>query len=309
LRAAVISSPREVRICERRAPEPGPGEVLVALDGAGICASELPVWQGREWFSYPLAAGEPGHEGWGRVAACGEGVQGLSRGERVALISQRAHAEYDLAPARSVVPLPAAWAPEAPFPGEPLACAVNVHRRAALTGGERVAVLGAGFLALALVQLLAGAGARVEVVARRRAALERALQAGAERVWGMEERGLQGPFDVVIEATGAQAPLDLAGQLCAVRGRLVIAGYHQDGPRQVDMRLWNWRGLDVINAHERDPAVYAEGLRAAVRAVQAGRLRPAALITHRFSLQRLGEAYALAAARPDGFVKAVWQRD
>ena len=38
-------------------------------------------------------------------------------------------------------------------------------------------------------------------------------------------------------------------ELTRVRGRLVVAGYHQDGPRQVDMQLWNWRGLDVINAH------------------------------------------------------------
>ena len=58
----------------------------------------------------------------------------------------------------------------------------------------------------------------------------------------------------VIEAVGKQWPLDLAAELTAERGRLVIAGYHQDGPRQVNMQLWNWRGLDVINAHERDPA-------------------------------------------------------
>jgi threonine dehydrogenase-like Zn-dependent dehydrogenase len=57
--------------------------------------------------------------------------------------------------------------------------------------------------------------------------------------------------DVVIECTGMQWPLDLAGELTRERGRLVIAGFHQDGPRQVNMFLWNWRGLDVINAHER----------------------------------------------------------
>lgn len=62
--------------------------------------------------------------------------------------------------------------------------------------------------------------------------------------------------DCVIEATGKQAPLDLASRLPRVRGRLVIAGYHQEGTRTVDMQHWNWRGLDVINAHERDPQVY-----------------------------------------------------
>jgi hypothetical protein len=48
------------------------------------------------------------------------------------------------------------------------------------------------------------------------------------------------------------------------------------------MQLWNWRGLDVINAHERDPAIYLEGMRAAVRAVETGVLNPRPLYTHEF---------------------------
>ncbi len=73
--------------------------------------------------------------------------------------------------------------------------------------------------------------------------------------------------DRVIEVVGEQWPLDLAAELTRERGRLIIAGYHQEGPRQVNMQLWNWRGLDVINAHERDPKVYLEGIRLAVDAV------------------------------------------
>jgi threonine dehydrogenase-like Zn-dependent dehydrogenase len=72
------------------------------------------------------------------------------------------------------------------------------------------------------------------------------------------------------------------------------------------MQLWNWRGLDVINAHERDPAVYASGLREAVAAVAAGDLSLTRLITHRFGLADLGAAYRISLERPDGFVKAVW---
>ena len=55
----------------------------------------------------------------------------------------------------------------------------------------------------------------------------------------------------VIEAAGAQATLGLAPALTGTYGRLIIAGYHQDGPRQVNVQLWNWRAIDVINAHER----------------------------------------------------------
>jgi threonine dehydrogenase-like Zn-dependent dehydrogenase len=111
--------------------------------------------------------------------------------------------------------------------------------------------------------------------------------------------------DVVIECTGKQWPLELAGEITRERCRLVIAGYHQDGPRQINMQLWNWRGLDVINAHERDPRVYIDGIRQAVRAVEAGLLNPAPLYTHFFPLEQLEDALNTTAQRPDGFMKAL----
>ena len=111
--------------------------------------------------------------------------------------------------------------------------------------------------------------------------------------------------ECVIEAVGKQWPLDLAAELTRERGRLVIAGYHQDGPRQVNMQLWNWRGIDVINAHERDPQLYVQGIREAVAAVAAGRLTPAPLYTHSYPLARLGEALDATRDRPEGFLKAL----
>ena len=116
----------------------------------------------------------------------------------------------------------------------------------------------------------------------------------------------EGKFcDVVIEAAGKQSTLDLAAELTGERGRLVIAGYHQDGPRRVNMQLWNWRGLDVINAHERDPAVAVRGMREAVAAIERGLIDPKLLITHRYPLERLGEALNATRDRPGYFVKAV----
>jgi threonine dehydrogenase-like Zn-dependent dehydrogenase len=110
---------------------------------------------------------------------------------------------------------------------------------------------------------------------------------------------------VVIEAVGKQWPLDLAAELTRERGRLVIAGYHQDGPRQINMQLWNWRGLDVINAHEREAQVYQDGLRDAANAVSEGRLDPAPLFTHSYPLEKLDEALNATRDRPDGFLKAL----
>ncbi|HEX6015165.1 MAG TPA: hypothetical protein VFY87_25875, partial [Geminicoccaceae bacterium] len=108
-----------------------------------------------------------------------------------------------------------------------------------------------------------------------------------------------------VEAVGKQGPLDLATELTRERGRLIVAGYHQDGPRQVNMQLWNWRGLDVVNAHERDPKIYVQGIREAVDAVASGRLDPGRLYTHTFPLDGLGAALDATRDRPDGFLKAL----
>jgi threonine dehydrogenase-like Zn-dependent dehydrogenase len=114
-----------------------------------------------------------------------------------------------------------------------------------------------------------------------------------------------GTFDRVIEAAGTQHALDTASRLVAEGGRLVIAGFHQDGPRTVDLQSWNWRGIDVINAHERDPATYVRGMRAALRMVVDGRLDPTPLYTHVLPLARLNDAFSIARRRPPGFVKAL----
>ena len=71
------------------------------------------------------------------------------------------------------------------------------------------------------------------------------------------------------------------------------------------MQLWNWRGLDVINAHERDPQRYVRGMERAVAAVAAGEFTPEVLYTHSYGLDELGEALAATRDRPPGFIKGL----
>jgi threonine dehydrogenase-like Zn-dependent dehydrogenase len=279
-----------------------------------VCASNLPVWEGRSWFEYPQRAGAPGHEGWGIVDAVGDGVTEISVGQRVAALSYQAFAEYDVAKADAVVPLPESLA-GCDVPGEPLGCAMNVLARSAIEPGHTVAIVGIGFIGALLTRLAANAGALVIAVSRRPFALDVARQFGAHAQVPMDDhqRVIQRVqaltagvgCDRVIEATGLQWPLDLAGELTRERGRLVIAGFHQDGPRNVNMFLWNWRGLDVVNAHERDPRAYVEGMRRAVDALADGTLDPSSLYTHRYGLDEIDAAFAATRDRPDGFVKAL----
>lgn len=288
-----------------REAAPGPGEVLIRLEGCGVCASTLPAWQGRPWFEYPLAAGSPGHEPWGRVMACGEGVRHPEVGERVTGLTYRAYAECDIADAAQLVSLPPAL-DERPFPGEALACAMNVFERAAIRPGMRVAVVGAGFIGGLLIQRATAAGARVTAFSRRAWSLESAREQGAVEARPLDDHAaIDASWPCVIECTGTQAGLDAASRLTGIRGRLVIAGYHQEGLRHVDMQDWNWKGLDVVNAHEREPGRYVQGMRAALDAVLSGLIDPWPLFTHSVPLADIDRAFRLMEERPPGFTKAL----
>jgi threonine dehydrogenase-like Zn-dependent dehydrogenase len=259
-----VDEPRRAVPIEVREPEPGPTEVRVRVEGCGVCGSSLPVWEGRPWFHYPLAAGSPGHEAWGR----------LDDGTRVAFLTQQGYAEHVVVDRASLVEIPDDGRP---FPGEALACAVNVVRRARIGAADRVAIVGMGFLGSAVAQLVPGA-----VHVRR-------------------DTEVDGEFERVIECAGTQSGLDAASKLVATGGVLVLAGFHQDGPRTVDVQSWNWRGIDVVNAHERDEGLVVDAMRAAA----GGIFDLDRLVTHAIRLERLGDAFELARTRPSGFVKAV----
>ena len=314
MRAAIIAAPGEVSIKQVPVPSPAPNEVLVRLSGCGVCASNLSPWEGQPWFTYPMEPGALGHEGWGTVEAVGGQVDKFDVGDHVAMLSGHAYAEYDVADTQSLVKLPEEWHDRA-FPGEPLGCAVNIFRRSGIKSGDTVAIVGIGFLGALLTRFASQAGARVIAIGRRPYALEVAKKEGAAETILMDDHWrimeavkalTNGIFcDVVIEAVGKQWPLDLAGELTRERGRLIVAGYHQDGLRQINMQLWNWRGIDVINAHEREQVIYIDGIRAAAAMLSAGELDPEPLFTHRYTLEDLGTALDATRDRPNGFMKAL----
>lgn len=314
MRAAILTGPGELRVERVALPQPGPGELRVRLEGCGVCASNVEPWAGQPWSTYPGEPGGLGHEGWGTVDALGEGVDQFAPGDRVAVLSARSYADYDLVPAAMAVPLPAEL-DRLPFPGEPLGCAFNIFRRSDIRAGQTVAIVGIGFLGAVLTRLASEAGARVLAISRRASSLDLARHYGAAATIVMDDhwriidevKAIAGEAlcERVIECVGQQWPLDLAGELVGFGGKLVVAGYHQDGPRQVNMQMWNWKGIDMVNAHERDPAVQLRGLREAVAAVASGRLDPAPLYTHRYPLEDLGQALEATRDKPDGFVKAL----
>ena len=313
MRAACLVKPGVVQVEEIPVPEPGPTQVRFKVKGCGVSGRLLATWRGVVAQTYPRPAGESDAEAWGIVDAVGKQVHGIKPGDPVAAISLSAHAEYDVAEVGSVIRLPSALS-DAPFPSRSLAGAFNVFEHCRIEAGQMVAVVGVGFLGALVIQLATDAGAEVVALSRRPFSLSVAREMGASSVVELEEpadvwKHVQGTLngrlcDVVVETAGKQATLDYAGRLTKAYGRLVIAGRH-DGPREVNLQLWNQRGLEVLNAHDDDPERILDGMRQASDALSSGRIAIVPLLTHRFGLGQLETALELSERRPLGFVKAL----
>jgi threonine dehydrogenase-like Zn-dependent dehydrogenase len=304
VRALSLLGPRDAGVVDAPEPAPGQGEVLVRIRACGVCGSDLNAWRGVAGIEYPLAAGAPGHETWGEVVALGSEVDRLRVGDVVTGLMWNGFAELGVARAEHLLAVPPGLGG---ILGEPLACAMNVVRRSRLAPGDRFAVVGFGYLAALVVQLLPQPAGAWVAVSRREDSRALALRLGAEAAYDFAHvpGDLWDSFGITIEAAGVQQTLDYATWLTAPGGRLVIAGYHADGPRTVNMQSWNWKGIDVINAHEREPSVSVDALQAALDLVVSRRLDPATLNTHVLPLEDAVEAFSLAETRPTGFVKAV----
>ena len=308
---SVRVAPRTSRLEKRALPKPGPSEVLIHVRVCGVCASELHPW---------LSADGPqefGHEVVGEVVEVGAEVTGLEPPMRVTGLIHKGFAEYALAPAEHVIPVPESLSDRAAL-GEPLSCVISGMRRTAIDLGDKVAVIGLGYMGLLTLQAARLKGpAELFAIDTREVSRQRALEYGADGVlepteipaslildaWGDIPKGYG--LDVAIEAAGNAHALALAGRMVKEHGILSIVGYHQGEPVPIDMELWNWKALSVLNAHERRHDYQMDCMARGLRLVEAAKIDTASLVTHSYSLEDVDDAYAALLDKPDDFVKSV----
>jgi len=202
--------------------------------------------------------------------------------------------------------------------GEPLGCILSGARRTNVELGDTVAIVGLGFMGLLMLQAARLRGpARIIAIDPRADALETARRTGADETytpdqvpdrlmmdgWGRIGKGYGA--NVVFEASGTQPGLTLAGQIVREHGVLSLVGWHQGGPRQVDMEMWNWKAFDVINAHERRMDYLMDCMRRGMDLLGAGKLAMGPLVTHCYRLEEVDQAFQALVDKPEGFHKAV----
>jgi 2-desacetyl-2-hydroxyethyl bacteriochlorophyllide A dehydrogenase len=311
MKIAVLQAPRDFEVIEEPIPEIAPDEVLLRVTACGVCTSELDQWEGKAaGLTYPRFIG---HEVSGVVEKVGSKVETFHRGDRVgAWVTQRGFAEYVAVKAEYCfsagdMPLDLALA-------EPLACSVNAVEMANLTLSDDIVIIGAGFMGNIVQKLVQLKGPRHVIVADTRPdALERAKNMGATRVVDVRSESLPQVVkemteghgvDVSFEATGAQAPLTMLGDVTRMSGKLVIVGFHQGGMREIPMAYWNWMAFQIHNAHFREVSTIMRGMRIGMRLLTSGRLSLEDLVTHRFQLNEINQAFATACEKPEGFVKS-----
>jgi threonine dehydrogenase-like Zn-dependent dehydrogenase len=303
-RIARLTAPRTSEISRQAIRTPGAGQVSVEVLACGVCASESHAWEGP-LAEYPVALG---HEPVGIVEALGRGVTRVTVGDRVTGRAGPAFADHLIADEHDLVAVPPGLS-LADSIGEPLGCVVEALRRTRVGSGDAVAVVGTGYMGLLMCDLLRiGDAGRVVAIDPREDARAAALELGAdEAVEPGDSRidDLGGSIDVAIEATGTQAGLDIATDLVREHGVLSILGFHQGNRRSVALETWNWKAIDVVNAHVRRRDLLDDAIRRGLELARSGRIRPGRLVTHRFHLEELDRAFEALASKPRGFIKAI----
>jgi 2-desacetyl-2-hydroxyethyl bacteriochlorophyllide A dehydrogenase len=311
-RATVVSLGR-VELLPFEPPAPQAGEVLVqtttTLISPGTERAFLLALPNTT-FTYPLY---PGYSNVGQVIALGAGVDGFRVGDRVA--TPAAHASHVVVKAARCVPVPPSLPDDSAVFFNLIAIAMQGVHKARIELGESVVIIGAGIIGLLAAQLARLAGGvpviSIDTDAGRRTLAERC---GADMTFNADDHLLDAlrqyldadGANVVIEVTGAAAPILTAFQIARTRGRVVLLGSARGDVEQVNFyRDVHRKGLTIIGAHEITRPAHESFAgwwtqiaeqRTALNLLTLDRFSVAPLVSHRFSWREFPRAYDLLAA-------------
>jgi len=327
VRAQVYYGPGDLRFEEAPVPEPGPGEVVLRIEAALTCGTDVKTLRRGHPVMIPKVPTIFGHEFAGTVAAVGRGVSSVRPGDRAVaansapcgacpacrrgrpnlcddlLFVNGAYAEYIALPPRLVTEnlvtvSPVADAARVAF-AEPVACCLRAMDAAEARAGDSVVVLGHGPLGLLLGLLARTGGARVILAGKAGPRLERARELGfaacvdvagvPDAVHAVREAA-DGDVRCVIEATGKPEAWEQAMAIAGKGGTVVFFGGCAPGTTvPLDTRRVHYEELRLLGVFHHTP----ELIRRAVALLAAGTLDPAPLVTHEMGLGDVPQALEL----------------
>jgi threonine dehydrogenase-like Zn-dependent dehydrogenase len=317
MKQAILYGAHDWRIQEVNTPSVEDDEALLKIKACGVCHSELHQWDKKnEDLEYPRFIG---HEVSGEIIKIGKNVKDFKPGDRVAVWSDgKGYAEQISVKAGRLFTISENIS-FAEAMAEPIACTTNGVMKADTQLNDTIALVGTGFMGLILLQQLKLRGPKfIAAIDVRDEILVLAEKLGADHTINPLKENLKvfsndltngKGFDVSFEVGGNEATLNLAADICRMEGKLVIFGFHP-GPRKIkDLGYWNWMAFDIINAHFRDLNTILNGTRAGMELLNSGKINMKPLITHKFKLDEIENAFNAAKEKPKGFIKAVIETD
>jgi L-iditol 2-dehydrogenase len=330
MRAMVFYGPGDLRAEELPTPEPRTGELVLRIDAALTCGTDVKTLRRGHPVMIPKVPTVFGHEFAGTVTAVGPGVAGFREGDRVVaansapcgacrpclsgranlcedlLFVNGAYGEFIALPprlvAKNVVALGSVLPTARAAFAEPLACALLGIERARVESGQTVVVFGTGPLGCLLGMLAAARKARVILVGKSGWRLERARKLGIGECLDTTQSDdtaaairttIGGPgADVAIDATGRPEVWEQAIDATGRGGSVVFFGGCAPGSSiRLDTRRAHYEELTLLGAFHHTPDL----IRRAVELMDSGGLTPDDLITHRMRLGEVREALDLMA--------------
>ncbi len=334
MRSAKLVAPRQIEIFEDRMPLPTEGEVLVRVRAAGVCGSDLHIYQGeRSDVALPRILG---HELVGEVESVGSGVTRFSRGDRVTVdpvvscgkcVSCRrgydnlcstvkclgvqvdgGYCDYIAVPEEKVYVLPGGMTWEKAALIEPFSIGAEVLARSEAGKGDKVLVIGAGTIGLCILQAMKIAGAEVLITDFADSRLKVAETLGADRTVNGRTGDLAGALadftgefgaDVVVEAVGMPRLLEESLGYAAPGGRIVVLGFHPE-PAKIPEVIVVKKELKIIGSRmncRRFPQV--------IEWFEKGQVNPEALISAVYPFEKINTAFRDILEDPEKYLKVL----
>ncbi len=328
MKQIIMEGPRKSKIIGVDIPKIGDDQLLVKVTYTGMCHSE--------W--HPWATATPGdtygHEAVGIVADAGRNVTGFHIGDRVTGLGGGGYKEYIVMEPQKTCHIPDNMN-DVDAIAEPLACLLSAGQKMSpKLCGDPVAVVGAGYMGLGIIALFKAMGyGDIIAIDVREQALENALKFGATEVykpealpqgyilnwetWGKPDLTRDGHkadifnigFKDVMEFSGTQDGLNLAGELVSAHGRLGIGGYHNDTGRSIDFKLWNIKAMTAINCHERRIDYEATLCKRALELISKGIWKFKGVTNHIYTMEEFDKANEEMDSKKNNFIKGAVKCD
>lgn len=326
MRAVQVEQPGGIRIVAQPRPEPQPGEVRVRITRAGICGTDLHLYNGA-FGNFPMT---PGHDLAGVIESVGSNVEAQRIGQRVTidpaaccaraavvahmcpacrqgdthLCSHRTYmgisapggmAEYIVVPSRRAIALPESVDDDTATVLEPVVVALHLMEKISDRPGPAL-ILGGGPIGIVAALMLQNEGRDVwlsEPLGTRQAT---ARTMGIHQVLQPDKFSDRHPAKVIVETSGHPSAADTISNVAAPGSTIVLVG----GDTPIDAILILTRELE-IRAAKGGRGLYPE----AIACVEANKIQPGKLISHRFSVSAIGQAFEIASRQPDKVMRVV----